>query len=159
MDPKYYVTLIKQLGFPPRISNCLKRMEIDLLFDLLITDPEDLPRLEDFEDRYLEEIYRKIGVFSCKSFHENKKDGNIMWLLFRNSENWLRESIICFRRSNRKILFALLTTPENLLKIEGFQKEYIEYKNIEYKNIYIYIEYIREIYLHIDCAYLHQREC
>jgi hypothetical protein len=43
---------------------------MDLLFDLLIADPEDLPRLEDFEDRYLEEIYKKIGVFSCKYSRE-----------------------------------------------------------------------------------------
>lgn len=74
MELKYYVSLIKQLGFPTRISNCLKRVEMDLLFDLLIADPENLPRLEDFEDRYLEEIYRKIGLFSCKYFHENEKE-------------------------------------------------------------------------------------
>jgi len=64
MDPKYYVTLIKQFELPLRIYNCFKRAEMDLLFDLLIAYPEDLPRLEDFEDRYLEETYRKIGVFS-----------------------------------------------------------------------------------------------
>lgn len=47
---------------------------MDLLFDLLITDPENLTRPEHFENRYLKEIYRKIGVFSCKYFHENEKE-------------------------------------------------------------------------------------
>jgi hypothetical protein len=105
---------------------------MSLLFNLLITDPEDLPRLEDFENRYLEEIYRKIGVFSCKYFHENEKGWKYYVALIPEFE---------------KLASRIYNLPQKI-EIKSLQKEYIEY--------------IREIYPHIGiftCAYFHQREC
>lgn len=51
----------------------MAEMEVLLVFFFFNADPEVLLRLVDFEYRYLEEIYKKIGLFSSLNLHENEK--------------------------------------------------------------------------------------
>lgn len=52
----------------------MAEMEVLLVFFFFFNaDPEVLLRLVDFEYRYLEEIYKKIGLFSSLNLHENEK--------------------------------------------------------------------------------------